>query len=226
DVPIYAPSSTRDGAAEVAVNSRDEVTADIQYRSEPGHVISGVVAGTRTDTGTPSYGASVTIVDLRTGSELAGASATSFNKFVFSIYGVPDGEYELYANQGSAAGDNLMSPPMQVKVQGHDVTGVTLAVAPLAMIEGRVVLQSDPKAPCGKRRESAMLETMIVARRYEPDDKSAGRQSQPAQTIDVPSRFRNSIGQSTLDGKGSFIIRNLQAGTFRIDSREPAPGWF
>ena len=226
DTPIYAPSSTRDGAAEIAVNSGDEVTADIQYRSEPGHIISGVITGSRIETGTTAYAASVSITDLRTRTDLVGTSTSVSSKFVFSIYGIPDGEYELYANQGSSAGENLISPPLRVKVLGRDVTGLTLTVAPMASIEGRVVLQSDPKAACGKRRESAMLETMILARRFEQENKSAERQTSTAPTLEVPSRFRSSASQSALDTRGTFNLKNLQPGTFRLEAREPASGWF
>ena len=45
DAPTFAPSATRDTAQEVIVRSGDEATADIQYRGEPGHAISGTVTG-------------------------------------------------------------------------------------------------------------------------------------------------------------------------------------
>ena len=109
---------------------------------------------------------------------------------------------------------------MQVKVSGRDVTGIALTVAPLASIGGRVVLQGDPKAACGKRRDSAILETIVIARSYEAEDKSS------AQKLEGSSLFRNSAAQSGLDAKGNFTLKNLQPGTFRIDSREPASGWF
>src|SRR6185503_6124494 len=43
DVPTFAPSSTRDTAAEVVVRSGEDSTIDIRYRGEPGHTISGTV---------------------------------------------------------------------------------------------------------------------------------------------------------------------------------------
>src|SRR6266550_7551175 len=45
DTPTYFPSSTRDTASEVVVRDGEEITADIQYRAEPGHAISGKVVG-------------------------------------------------------------------------------------------------------------------------------------------------------------------------------------
>jgi carboxypeptidase family protein len=223
DAPIYAPSSTRDGATEVALNNGDEATVDIQYRTDPGHIISGVVMGATKGPGTSSFGAVVSLLDLRTRADVGAATASSLNNFAFSIYGVPEGDYELYANQFSGTGETLISPAVQVKVQASDVTGIALAVAPLASIDGRVILESDPKAACGKRRSSAMLETMIFARRYELEDKATGKD---IETSTVPLRLRNSNSQSTLDAKGGFNLKNLQAGTFRIDTREPASGWF
>src|SRR6185295_10301534 len=43
DAATFAPSSTRDNAAEVVVRSNDDSTIDIRYRGEPGHVISGAI---------------------------------------------------------------------------------------------------------------------------------------------------------------------------------------
>ena len=225
DVPLYAPSSTRDAAVEVVINNGEEMTVDIQYRSEPGHIVSGIVTGAAKPTGTSSYAASVSLLDRRTRAEIGGG-AISNNNFVFSIYGVPDGEYEIHASQGGPSGETLISPPSQVKVQGNDVTGISLAVAPMGSIDGRVILESDPKAACGKRRSSALLETMISARRHETEDKTAGRQGKETQASEVPARFRNSAPQSTSDSRGSFNLKNLVPGTFLIDVREPASGWF
>ncbi len=226
DVPLYAPSSSRDAAVEVAINNGDEMKVDIQYRSEPGHMVSGQVTGATKPAGTlTSYAASVSLLDRRTKAEIGG-SAISSNNFLFSIYGVPDGEYEVHAMQGSPNGETLISPPIQVKVQGNDVSGISLAVAPLGAIDGRVILESDQKAGCGKHRSSALQETMIFARRQETEDKTAGRQAKETPANEVPSRFRNSLAQSTLDTRGSFTLKNLMPGTFLIDPREPAPGWF
>src|SRR6185503_21174390 len=43
DAPTYAPSSTRDDAAEVTVRAGEESNVDIRYRGEPGHTVSGTV---------------------------------------------------------------------------------------------------------------------------------------------------------------------------------------
>src|SRR5262249_26242688 len=37
DTPTYFPSSPRDTAGEILVREGEEITADVQYRAEPGH---------------------------------------------------------------------------------------------------------------------------------------------------------------------------------------------
>src|SRR5437016_6990705 len=60
DAPTYAPASTRDTAAEIMVQSGQEATADIHYRGEPGHSISGRVTGVRPQL---PYNSGVRLVD-------------------------------------------------------------------------------------------------------------------------------------------------------------------
>src|SRR6185503_18450949 len=43
DLPTYAPSASRDTAAEILVRSGEDSNIDIRYRGEPGHLISGTV---------------------------------------------------------------------------------------------------------------------------------------------------------------------------------------
>jgi hypothetical protein len=161
------------------------------------------------------------LFDARNHSEVANGSASSTNNFSFALYGIPDGEYEVYASQGSSTGDSIMSPAKLIKVQGTDVSGIDLALAAPGSVDGRVVLESDPKAPCGKDKTEAMLETMVYSRRYEPDQKPKA-----ATPDDVPSIFRNSARPAMLDAKGHFEVKNLPPGNYRIDPREPATGWF
>jgi hypothetical protein len=219
-VPTYAPSATRDGAAEIVLNG-DEVTADVQFREEHGHVISGTIAGSRTsEFGFQNYGVGISLFDVRNRFDAGNGSANPTNNSSFALYGVPDGEYELYASQGSSTGDSIMSSAKQIKVQGADVSGISLALAAPGSIEGRIILESDPKAACGKHKTDALLETMVYARRYSPD------QPKTAVGADVPYPYRNSARPATTDVKGNLEIKNLQPGSYRIDPREPATGWF
>ena len=72
DTPTYFPSSTRDTASEVVVREGEEITADIQYRAEPGHAISGKVVGVVESETQFSPSASINLIDVRDRSSLLG----------------------------------------------------------------------------------------------------------------------------------------------------------
>ena len=221
--PTYFPSSTRDTASEVAVREGEEITADIQYRAEPGHAISGTVVGVVESQTQFSPSASINLTSVRDRSSHMGTSASSNDNFSFAIYGVADGEYELSALQFSQSRDEFRSPPQRVTVRGADVTGITLTLAPMASIEGRLVFENDPKAGCGKRRETAAQETIVFGRRYEPEKKA----NVAAKTApDVSLSATNHVSTGVADAKGSFTLRNLPPGSYRIDPRAPASGWY
>src|SRR5205807_2283224 len=69
-------------------------------------------------------------------------------------------------------------------------------------------------------------QTMVYARRIEAERKAASAQPKEAQASEVPLVFRNSARIGIVDAKGSFSIKNLQPGNYRIDPREPASGWY
>ncbi len=225
DIPTYFPSSTRDTASEVVVREGEEMTADIQYRAEPGHAISGKVVGIVESQTEMLSGASINLTSVRDGSSHVGTSANSNDNFSFAIYGVADGEYELSALQFLQSRDEFRSPPQRVTVRGADVTGIILTLAPLASIEGRLVFESDPKAGCGKRRETAAQETIVFGRRYEPE-KKANVAAKTAPLADVSLLAINHVSTGIADAKGSFTLRNLPLGSYRIDPRAPASGWY
>ncbi len=220
-VPTYAPSATRDTATEIQVTSGSESQAEIQFREERGHVISGTIMGGTTSEGPQQFAASVTVFDLRTRAEVGNASALSGSNYSFAAYGVADGDYEIYASQFSSNQDQMASPATRIKVQGADVTGVRLTVAPLASLDGKVTFESDPKSPCGKHRASAPVETMIIGRRYEP--RTPSKDAPPS---DVPSSARYSNRSAPVDASGVFSFKNVQAGTYQIEPVAPASGWY
>lgn len=223
DVPTYYPSGTRDTAAQIVVREGDEITADIQYRSEPGHAISGNVSGFVSAQLQFTSGPQIDLTDLRDRTAVASGPTSTTDNSTFALYGVPDGEYELSARQYLPTGDQLRSPPRQVTVHGADVTGISLALASLASIDGRLVFENDSKAGCAKRRETAARETLVYARRYEPEKKTADpKVAAPEVPISAASFTTQAVG----DAKASFTFRNLPAGSYRIDSRPPASGWY
>jgi len=226
NAPTYSPASTRDAALEVTLNNGDELTMDIQYRGEPGHAVSGAVAGL-VDQNDPrtTYGANISLIDVRTRTALPAANASSFTKYAFAIYGVPDGEYEITAAQNTPGRDILSSPPTRITVQGADVTGINLTVMPAATIEGRVVLEPDPKNSCAQRRAFALRETLVAARRFQ-SEAAPRRTPNTASQPEVGVLAQYAVSESTVDGQGAFNLRNLQPGIYKIDPREPAPGWY
>jgi hypothetical protein len=228
DTPTYFPSATRDTASEIIVRNGEEATADIQYRGEPGHSISGIVAGAVQPQTQISVASSITLIDVRDRSTVMGTSASSFNSYIFGFYGVPDGEYELFAAQPLLPGrDFLRSGARRVTVRGGDVTGISLVLAPLASIEGHLVVENDPKAGCAKRPDTAAQETIIFVRRYEPETKPAGNATSKISTpSEVPLTLTNSAAESVPDTMRNFTMRNLEPGSYRIDARAPASGWY
>jgi hypothetical protein len=225
DAPTYFPSSTRDTASEIVVRSGEEITADIQYRAEAGHAISGKVAGVAESQTQFSSGASITLVDVRDRSAFMSVAANSNANFGFAFYGIPDGEYELYASQYLPSRDELRSPPRRVTVRGEDVTGINLTLGSQASIEGRLVFERDPKADCAERREAATQETIVFGRRYEPEKKiDSATKAGPLPDVSLSSI--NYVAQGVADAKGTFTLRNLPSGTYLIDPRAPASGWY
>jgi hypothetical protein len=203
-VPTYAPSATRDTAMEIQVTSGSESQADIQFREERGHAISGTIVGA-TSQGQQQWAAGINVFDVRNHTDVAATSAVSATNFSFAVYGVPDGDYELYAQQ-SSINEQLTSPPVRIRVQGADVT---------------VTFESDPKPSCGKHRASALVETMINSRRFEP--RSPSEETAPS---DVHTTVRNALRSAIVDSRGIFSIKNMPPGTYQIEPSAPASGWY
>ncbi|HXI23597.1 MAG TPA: carboxypeptidase-like regulatory domain-containing protein [Pyrinomonadaceae bacterium] len=222
DLPTYAPSSTRDTAAEFVVRSGEEVTVDIQYRREAGHAISGAVAGLPESQSslTPFLtSAFINLVEVKTRAQIANTNASSYTNYGFEMTGLPDGEYELTAQQS-----DLMSDPMRVSVKGDDVSGITLSLHALASISGHVVFETDPKIDCAKRRATARQETLIAVRRFTAPPTSARSPKETA--ADVPLLFNNFGRETGLDEKSDFAIKSLLKGNYWIVPQPPDPGWF
>src|SRR5207244_8118429 len=126
--------------SEVVVRNGEEITADIQYRSEPGHSISGTVAGLVQFQTQSSYGATIGLIAVRDRSPIMNTSASTYNNYAFAFYGVTDGEYELSASQLVPNSDVMRSTPRRVVVRGADVAAIGSTVARLAAIAGRLVV--------------------------------------------------------------------------------------
>jgi len=215
DVPIYAPSSPRDAATEVSVNSGEEqANVDIRYREEPGHNVSGVAS-------------SAVPMDQPSGFNLAltsivnGASQISYSFFQqpgargFAFSGVADGEYNVMAQQYSDAGGWIISEPRHIQVKGADVTGLELIVKPLGSVAGNIVLEESKLPECTGKRRPLLSETVIGPwhnEKTEPKDQAA---------------FLYNLGGPVLpDKNGSFVLRNLAPAQYRFNVRPLAKYWY
>ena len=219
DLPTYAPSSTRDTAAEFVVRSGDEVTVDIQYRREAGHSISGTVAGLP-ESQTPLVAtALINLVEVKSRISIASTGTSSYLNYSFEMSGLPDGEYELTAQQGE-----LMSDPVRVTVKGDDVSGLALSLHALASISGHVIFETDPKMDCAKRRATARQETIVAVRRFSAPLTAARNSKETA--AEVPLLYNNFGRETGLDDKSDFAIKSLVKGNYWIIPQPPDPGWF
>jgi len=225
DAPTYAPSSTRDTASEVSLRGGEEVTVDIQYRGEQGHAISGSVSGVPAQQGLISYGATVTLIDVKSRSMFTETSAPMNNNYAFAFYGIPDGEYEIAAQQYTGARDILGSEPKRIKLQGADIAGISLTLTTMPAISGRVVLEKTPAADCVKRRESAIAETLIAIRRQKAAKPNDPKSAAPA-VDQTPLQFAEQSAEAVPDDKGEFAMRNLHAGIYRLNVQMPSAAWY
>jgi hypothetical protein len=216
DVPTCYPSGTRDTAIPVAVRSGDETSGiDIKYRGIEGHSISGIVTGA---VGDGAAVAAVTIMISHAGTtsilSMAIASAVDQRR-VFSFNGLADGEYDLFAGFQSVSNGNPLVGTKRVTVRNADVTGIELKLAALASIAGTIALDPiKPEDKCDKRA-SELTETVIAAPRDEP--KKAVSQ--------LMTSLYGGFG-TTLNVKGEFMARNLEAGKYRLGIALPTEAWY
>ncbi len=218
DAMTYAPSSTRDTAVEITARGNQEMNVDIRYRGERGHSVSGKLSGA---TPAPPYGSTVKLIEVESRTTVANLSVISADRS-FQLDGVGDGEYEIIGSGGSNT-DALMSWPRRISVRGSDVTGIELSLAPMASIDAHINLEADQKLNCGRRRETALRETMLTLRRNRPEEKSA--KDKPAEQPDLSITAAASY-ENVANDKGDIRLRNLSAGAYRFEVRVPAAGWY
>ena len=65
----------------------------------------------------------------------------------------------------------------------------------------------------------------MFGRRYEPE-KKAGVAAKTAPLADVSLSATNYVSTGVGDAKASFTLKNLPPGSYRIDPRPPASGWY
>lgn len=212
DAPTYAPSSTRDTAAEIVVHTGQEIAdLDIRYRGETGHAVSGVVNSKLTSD--QPQGFSITLVS--TLSQLGHSSFQPPGDRGFSIYGVADGDYDVIAQSFlPATSEWILSEPRRIKVRGADVTGLELTASTLGSIRGRVTLEDSKASECKDKRWPLFGETLVT-----PWHNEKAAKDQP--------RFVWGLGAPTLpDKQGDFTLRNLAPGQYRFNARPLVRYWY
>ncbi|HEY3582057.1 MAG TPA: carboxypeptidase regulatory-like domain-containing protein [Pyrinomonadaceae bacterium] len=201
DTPTYAPSSTRDGAAEISVRAGEESTADIRYRGEQGHAVSGSVKLTA------ATGASVTLSSATGAFMSFGGAFLQAGNRTFEFTGLADGDYVLIAREvvaGSAPlpSELMMSDPLRVTIKGADVSGLELTTRPLASLSGRIVLDATKPPECEGKRSPLFSEMNVTVLRPQKDTDNDLVASYPTTNSASP------------DEKGSFAIRGLMPGRY------------
>lgn len=213
DAATFAPSSTRDSAAEVAVRSGDDSTIDIRYRGEPGHVIRGTIKSSG-----PS-GASISLAP--TGSPVL--LSTTFQPVGgrgFAFYGIADGDYDLIAQETTSRPTSTtpvlaLSEVKHVTVKGADVTGIELVTRPLGSISGKISMEPSKAPECEGKHAPLLSETIV---RFQQPEKDAAKEDL------LQTRMYTASGSP--DPSGAFVLRNLAPGKYRFEPVFYARYWY
>lgn len=218
EIPTYYPSTTRDAAMELTVRPGDELSGiDIRFRGDAGRAISGLLTGA-TDSSQPFNSAGLTLLHAATKDPVAATSPNQAKAFVF--FGIPDGEYELYARQIGRTEDNSAgSPPLRVSVKGADVTGLTLRLMPYASISGRVIIEAAKpgEAKCDSKT-SPSVEAILLRHKSELRN--------PRTLNAVLGESDEAIRPFAPDEKGEFVLYQLEPDSYRIEADLPGENWF
>ncbi|HSE22536.1 MAG TPA: carboxypeptidase-like regulatory domain-containing protein [Pyrinomonadaceae bacterium] len=210
--PTYAPSSTRDTAAEVTVHSGEEKEVDIRYRGELGHRVSGKV---RSET----FGTGVFLTPRDNEMGLFMMAYQPPGVSVFAITGVPDGEYKITAFQSLAQDPNTLnlalSETLAVSVKGADVTGIELTPKPLGRVSGQIVMVASAASECQGKRKPVFNEMALETKRNILKDET-----------DVIPFPRSSWSTATPNKSGNFELKNLRSGQYFFSPSFFARYWY
>jgi hypothetical protein len=242
DAPTYYPSAVRDAAVAVAVNAGEEIGGiDIRYRGERGRTVSGRATAKAGGAGGGFGATEISLTDAASGALVATTlqMERGANRG-FALYGVPDGEYEISARRGGFGGadEDAVAPPRRVSVRGADVAGIELALAPLAAISGRVVIErqaaAKPVAPAASASPAAATPEAAVAPAVCQNQRAsfveevllrAQRDDAPTRETELAERFSFARPAAPNAG-GEFTLRGLAAGRHRLTAQLPDENWY
>jgi hypothetical protein len=213
DAPTYAPSSTRDTAAEIALASGEEQTIDIRYRAETGHSVSGSAIANANNR---QPWITIRLARLSDGApDITFSTQQNSTAKGFEFQGVADGEYLIWAQYSPTPGDSVISEARRITVRGADVTGIELITKPLATVAGDFILEQSKIESCKGKRAPAFDETVVAIQ----------RKPRPAEKDRAELALFNSA-QAIPDASGHFILRNLSSGAYDFDARFFSRYWY
>jgi hypothetical protein len=222
ETPTYYPSSTYNTAVEVPVRSGEEVTGiDIRHRSERGYVVSGTLSG-ELESDNLFNAVVIALRNPANGNVEAMSAGLASGKF--AIYGVSNGEYEIFAFRSNESNDRAASTPRRVSVNGADVGGVELRLLKLGSIGGRVVIET------ASSTEGCVIEEPALPPAIPEDISLRTQRSEKGPTTPQLADFSMGIG-GAIDfavpiNKGDFVLKNLDMGRHRIIADLPGENYY
>jgi hypothetical protein len=204
----YYPSSlTEKGATKVAVAPGTEVN-DIEVRL----VRTPIVRVRGTVAGLPKSAQNVQISATRatgSGGNSNGGSRVKSDG-TFEVWRLDPGNYTLVARQFSS-GQVLQTSPVEIEVAGTNIDNVELRIVPPFDLSGVVQYEDEQAKP--------------QPRQPQQQQTQGGRQGQPPPAPPARLTFREASMQMfgnqqqpiTIEADGSFAIRQLQAGKYRVE---------
>lgn len=223
EMPTYAPSSTREGAAEITVHPGEEISGvDVRHRGERGRTISGWVRGEVESRG--PFGGTIVMLNRigQNGDSISDGIRPSHG---FEMTGIPDGDYELIATRQLGPTDEddpgARSQVRRISVRGADISGIELTLSRLANLSGRVAIEGGtcsptPEAKSESSKSVSSEEIFLTVKR---------NQSQPS-TMLLENDENLSEGSDAPNEKGEFRIRSLVPGQYRFDIDFPSSNLF
>lgn len=187
---------------------------NIQLRDVEGFVVAGSVKLDGSSNPEPAE-AMVMLSDFETAAPVH-LSLTSQEeaRSVFRFENVAAGDYRLSARRRDRDQNVYVSEPIHVKVRGRDVYGVTLSMARLPEISGKILPRRPSEDSCASSSSWVMEEPVIAAVRSAAETRDSSWGSAASRTYTVP------------DERGNFNLRPVTPGTYRLRVQIPDPGWY
>jgi len=182
---------------------------DIRRRVERGHTVSGSVTG----------GADASVLLLNLADLQPESSSAAHSSGGFEIAGIPDGDYELFAQHRAADGSTAASMPRKVSVRGADISGIELTLAPFGSIAGRVTLEPPP-ARCAEGAAS-LGGKVVPASETDKLPKRLRVHLIPAEPAAANEVVR--YAEILVAGDGAFEFKHLAPGRYWLLAKSADP---